>query len=138
VELLHSSEQSVRRLGFPRFVDPHSYPFLESRLTFGSRSLSAFHNRLYAPEVLLQGRSPETHPDLAIPQVAEYRSRLVCICSVDCLSFMIPLPGHGPEYLIHFFSVLAVVIGLKSGDLAGKFGFDNGYCYLPPVCDVQS
>jgi hypothetical protein len=51
---------------------------------------------------------------------------------------MIPLPGHGPDYLVHFFGVLVVVIGLKAGDLASKFGFDNGYCYLPPVCDVQS
>jgi hypothetical protein len=65
------------------------------------------------PEVLPQGRSPETHPDLAILQVAEHRSSLGWICSVNCLSLMNPLPGHGPDYLVHLFGVLVVIIRLK-------------------------
>jgi hypothetical protein len=49
---------------------------------------------------------------------------------------MISLPGHGLDCLIHLFGILVVIISLKAGDLAGKFGFNNGYCYLPPVCDM--
>jgi hypothetical protein len=51
---------------------------------------------------------------------------------------VIPLPGYGPDYFVYLFGVFVVVISLKTGDLASKFGFNNGYCYLPLVCDVQS
>jgi hypothetical protein len=51
---------------------------------------------------------------------------------------MILLPSYRPNYLIYFFSVLIVVIGLKVGDLASKFGFDDSYYYLPLVYNMQS
>jgi hypothetical protein len=51
---------------------------------------------------------------------------------------MVSLPGYGPNYFVHLFGVLVVFICLKVADVAGKFGLDNGYCYLPPVCDMQS
>ena len=46
---------------------------------------------------------------------------------------MIPLPGHDLDCLIHLLSIFVVVISLKAGDLAGKLGFDNGYCDLSLV-----
>jgi hypothetical protein len=49
---------------------------------------------------------------------------------------MVSLPGHGPNYFVHLFGVLVVFIRLKVADVAGKFGLDNSYCYLPPVCDM--
>jgi hypothetical protein len=136
MEFPQPTEQGFRRPGLSGLVDSYSYSFLESRVTLCSYSLFAFHNRLYSPEVLLQRRGPQTHPDLAIPQIAKHRSSLVCICSVDCLSLVISLPGHGPDYFVYLFGVLVVIISLKAGDLASKLGFDDCYCYLPPVRDV--
>jgi hypothetical protein len=49
---------------------------------------------------------------------------------------MIPLPSYSPNYLIYFFSVLIVIIGLKVGNLASKFGFNDSYYYLPLVYNV--
>jgi hypothetical protein len=49
---------------------------------------------------------------------------------------MVPLPGHGPDYLVHLFGVFVVVIDFEAGDLASKLGFDDGYRYLPPICDM--
>jgi hypothetical protein len=51
---------------------------------------------------------------------------------------MIPLPGHDLDCLVHLLSILIIVISLKAGDLTSEFGFDDGYCDLSPVCDVQS
>jgi hypothetical protein len=49
---------------------------------------------------------------------------------------MISLPGYSPDCLVYLFGILVVIISLKAGDLAGKFGFNNSYCYLPLVCDM--
>jgi hypothetical protein len=49
---------------------------------------------------------------------------------------MVPLPGHGPDYLVHLFGVFVVVIDFEAGDLAGELRFDYGYCYLPPIYDM--
>ena len=49
---------------------------------------------------------------------------------------MILLPGHNLNCLVHLLSILIIVISLKAGDLTGEFGFDDGYCDLPLVCDV--
>jgi hypothetical protein len=49
---------------------------------------------------------------------------------------MIALPGYSPNCFVHLFGIFVVIIGFKIGDLAGKFGFDDSYCDLPPVCDV--
>jgi hypothetical protein len=49
---------------------------------------------------------------------------------------MIPLPSHSPDYFVYLFGVFVVIISLKTGDLASKFGFNNSYYYLSPVYDV--
>ena len=136
IEFPQPTEQGFRRPGLSGLVDSHSYLFLESRVTLCSCSLFAFHDRLHSPEVLPQRRGPQTHPDLAIPQIAEHRSSLICIRSIDRLSLMIPLPGHDLNYLIHLLSIFVIVISLKAGDLASKLGFNNGYCDLSLVCNM--
>jgi len=138
MEFPQPTEQGFRRPQLLGLINSYSYSFLESRVTLCLCSLSALHDCLYALEVLLQGRSLETHPDLTILQVAKYRSSLVCICSIDRLSLMILLPGHDLDYLVHLLSILIIVISLKVGDLTGEFGFDDSYCDLSLVCDVQS
>jgi hypothetical protein len=49
---------------------------------------------------------------------------------------MIALPGHSPNCFVYLFGVFVIIIGFKTSDLAGKLGFDDCYCYLPPVRDV--
>jgi hypothetical protein len=51
---------------------------------------------------------------------------------------MISLPSYGPDYFVHLFGILVVIVRLKAADLAGKFGFNDSYCDLPPICNVQS
>jgi hypothetical protein len=49
---------------------------------------------------------------------------------------MISLPNYSPDYLVYLFGILVVIISLKAGDLASKFGFNNSYYYLPLVYDM--
>ena len=49
---------------------------------------------------------------------------------------MIPLSGHDLDCLVYLLSIFIILVSLKTGDLASKFGLDNGNCYLPPIGDV--
>lgn len=49
---------------------------------------------------------------------------------------MIPLSGYDLDCLVYLLSIFIILVSLKIGDLASKFGLDNSNYYLPLISDV--